>query len=92
MADKKNDAFNLESAMDELAKITEQISAGKIGLEESLRLYEKGMVMVGQCRAYLDAAEKRIKVIAEGQNELKVEHLSVAEMKGSKGPAGGSPA
>ena len=79
---KKGESFNLERTLEELAKITEQISAGKVGLEESLRLYEKGMTMVTQCRAYLDSAENRIKVISQKADGLEVRDMSVNELKG----------
>lgn len=82
MAEKKGESFNLERTLEELAKIAEQISAGKVGLEESLRLYEKGMSMVTQCRAYLDGAEHRIKVIAQKADGLDVKDVSVDELKG----------
>jgi exodeoxyribonuclease VII small subunit len=81
MADKKNEAFNLEHTLEELTKITEQISAGKVGLEESLRLYEKGMSMVNQCRAYLDAAESRIRVISQKADGLEIKEVSIGELK-----------
>lgn len=82
MAEKKNDAFNLERTLDELAKMTEHISSGKVGLEESLQLYEKGMRMVAQCRTYLDTAESRIKVIAQNADGLDIKDASVGELKG----------
>lgn len=82
MAEKKNEAFNLERTMEELAQINEQISSGKVGLEESLKLFERGMQMVNQCRAYLAEAENRIKVISEQTGGPVVKEKSVAELKG----------
>ena len=81
MADKKNDAFNLERTMEELGQITEKISSGKVGLEESLKLFERGMQMVNQCREYLAEAENRIKVIAEESSGRAIREKSVTELK-----------
>jgi exodeoxyribonuclease VII small subunit len=82
MADKKNEAFNLERTMEELGQITEKISSGKVGLEESLQLFERGMQMVNQCREYLAEAENRIKVISEGSTGHVMKEKSVSELKG----------
>jgi exodeoxyribonuclease VII small subunit len=81
MAEKKGESFNLERTLEELAKITEQISAGKVGLEESLRLYEKGMSMVTQCREYLATAESRIKLISQKADGLAINDVSVDDLK-----------
>lgn len=82
MADKKNEAFNLERTMEELGQITEKISSGKVGLEESLQLFERGMQMVNQCREYLAEAEHRIKVISEESTGRVMKEKSVSELKG----------
>ncbi len=49
-----------EQAVAELETIIEKIESGEIGLEESLRQYEKGMKLLCQCRDILDTAEKKI--------------------------------
>ncbi|MGC8559776.1 MAG: exodeoxyribonuclease VII small subunit [Phycisphaerae bacterium] len=82
MADKKHESFNLERTMEELGQITEKISSGKVGLEESLQLFERGMQMVNQCREYLAEAENRIKVISEESTGRVIKEKSVNELKG----------
>ncbi len=54
-----------EEALKELEEIVTAVEEGKIGLEESLAQYEKGMKLIRQCRTILDAAEKRIETISK---------------------------
>ena len=60
-----------EESIAQLEGIVEQIASGKVGLEESLVMYEKGMELVLRCRAILDSAEKRIELLSQAGNTLK---------------------
>ena len=52
--------LTFEQALSELEAIAEQIEQGKIGLEESIDKYERGMALVKQCRDMLSTAEHKI--------------------------------
>ena len=54
-----------EEALAQLETIAEQIEQGKIGLEESIAQYEKGMGLIRQCREILSKAEQRIQQLQE---------------------------
>ena len=60
-----------EESIAQLEGIVEQIASGKVGLEESLVMYEKGMELVLRCRAILDSAEKRIELLSQSGGTLK---------------------
>jgi exodeoxyribonuclease VII small subunit len=64
-----------EESIARLEGIVEQIASGKVGLEESLVMYEKGMELVQRCRAILDNAEKRIEVLSQAGGTLKASPL-----------------
>ena len=49
-----------EKARDELAEIVEQLESGEVGLEESLKLWERGEELVKVCQEWLDSAKARI--------------------------------
>lgn len=49
-----------EKARDELAEIVEQLESGEVGLEESLKLWERGEELVKVCQKWLDGAKARI--------------------------------
>ncbi len=55
----KND-LNLEDALNDLEQIVSYLEDGKLTLEESLELFEKGVKLVRLCRSKLDMAEQRI--------------------------------
>jgi exodeoxyribonuclease VII small subunit len=52
--------IGLEEALEDLERIVSELEEGKMGLEESLDLYEKGMKLVKLCNARLERAERRI--------------------------------
>ena len=55
-----------EEALEELETIAERIEQGKIGLEESITQYERGMGLVKQCREILTKAEQKIQKLQPG--------------------------
>ncbi len=55
----KND-LNLEDALDDLEQIVADLEDGKLTLEQSLELFERGVGLVRLCRIKLDAASQRI--------------------------------
>ena len=59
--------LTFEQAVGKLEKIVERIESGQTGLEESIAGYEEGIKLIKQCRTILDAAEKRIQLLAKGE-------------------------
>ena len=55
----KND-LNLEDALNDLDQIVADLEDGKLSLEKSLDIFEKGVKLVRLCNSKLDAAEQRI--------------------------------
>lgn len=53
-------AQTYESAVEELEAIIDQIESGEIGLEQSIRRYERGAVLLKHCREILNQAEQRV--------------------------------
>jgi exodeoxyribonuclease VII small subunit len=66
MAKQKKTTF--EQALGQLERIVEQIENGEIGLEESIARYEEGTRLIRQCRVILDAAEKKIQLLAKADD------------------------
>ena len=48
----------------QLRQIIEKIEDGKTGLDESMRLYEQGAVLVKQCETMLAEAEVKITTLS----------------------------
>ena len=57
-----------ESALGELESIVQQLEQGDIDLEESLRLFEKGVKLSRECRERLAKAERRIEILLTDAN------------------------
>lgn len=49
-----------EQARDELVDIVARLESGQAGLEESMRLWERGEALAAHCGRWLDAAEARV--------------------------------
>ena len=56
-----------EAALEELETIVEKMEDGEPSLEESLKLFERGMDLTRRCQAALDDAEQRIRTLADGE-------------------------
>jgi len=66
--------MTFEQALARLEEIVSRIETGDAGLEESLRLFEEGVALARLCRAQLDRAEARIRVLVEGPGGELLEH------------------
>ena len=66
MSDKKVTSF--EDAIQRLDEIVTLLEDGKAPLDDSLRLFEEGVKLVTECKAQLDNAEQRVKILLEKGN------------------------
>jgi exodeoxyribonuclease VII small subunit len=57
------DKIGLEEALDDLERIVSELEEGKLSLEESLSLFEKGVRLVRLCNAKLEFAEQKIEIL-----------------------------
>jgi exodeoxyribonuclease VII small subunit len=46
-----------EQARDELISVVAQLEGGQLGLEESMRLWQRGEALAAHCSTWLDGAE-----------------------------------
>lgn len=56
---------SFESSMLELEEIVTQLEHGDISLDDSLKLFEKGIKLAASCQKKLDEAEKKVKILTE---------------------------
>ena len=68
MAGKADDVANMafEQALKELEEIVAKLEGGEVGLEDSIKLYERGEKLKGRCEKLLKEAEARIEKITLG--------------------------
>jgi exodeoxyribonuclease VII small subunit len=53
-----------ETKIEQLKQIIEKIDDGNTGLDESMKLYEEGAVLVKQCEVLLTEAELKITMLS----------------------------
>ena len=56
-----------EDALTELEAIVERMEDGEPSLEQSLKLFERGMDLARRCQKSLDDAEQRIRTLADAE-------------------------
>ena len=61
----ENESPAFEDALEELETIVERMEDGDPSLEESLKLFERGMDLTRRCQKALDDAEQRIQTLAD---------------------------
>ena len=59
-----------EESIERLERIVEKLEAGKIPLEESLKLFEEGVGLVRSCSIKLNDIEKKVKVMVKKQDKV----------------------
>ena len=64
----------LETAMQRVSEIVASMDSGDMPLEKLIESYEEGIGLVKACQEKLDAAEKRIQIIARNaRGEVSLE-------------------
>lgn len=63
---KKTD--NFEKSLEELQQIAVKLEEGRISLDESIELFEKGVGLARSCQKLLDEAEKKVSMLAADEN------------------------
>ena len=72
--------IKFEDALQRLEQIVDQLEAGNLPLEESLKVFEEGVGLARRCAKYLEEAEKRIEVLTrDEQGVLRTEPLELEE-------------
>lgn len=68
MKETKHDiqSLSFEEAFGELEGLVQQLEEGKLSLDETIRLFERGSLLAQHCQHLLDKAELRVQQLAEG--------------------------
>jgi exodeoxyribonuclease VII small subunit len=54
-----------ERSLAELETIVARLEGGELGLDESLAAFERGIALFRECQGALDAAEQRVRLLAD---------------------------
>ena len=73
MAPRKQGDFNFEKALQELEELVKKMETGELGLEESLKYFERGVALTRNCQQALAEAEQKVQILLKqnGKEELQ---------------------
>jgi exodeoxyribonuclease VII small subunit len=75
----KKDEESFEELMNELEDITNKLENEKLPLEDSVKLFEKGIEISKKCNEKLENAEKRITILLNANSDDMSEEDFTAE-------------
>jgi exodeoxyribonuclease VII small subunit len=79
-----------EASLNQLETIVRQLEAGDLPLEESLKLFEKGVTLSRECRERLNEAERRIEVLLkDSDGNPMISGLDPSELRNERSQPGG---
>ncbi|GDX22642.1 hypothetical protein LBMAG09_06170 [Actinomycetes bacterium] len=61
--------LSYEEARDELSKVVATLEAGGVGLEDSLKLWERGEELALICQEWLDGARKKLEAAKPAEDK-----------------------
>jgi len=73
---------DFESAMRELETLVERLEGGDLPLEESLAVFERGVLLSRTCQTALKDAEQKVEILLKRGGEPVVDDFTPDESKG----------
>ncbi len=65
---KNIDELKFEDAIEMLETSVKKLESGALPLDDAIRLYEESVALVRACHEKLDNAERRIRILVEGDD------------------------
>ena len=63
---------SFEESMKRLEEIVSQLEKGESGLDQSLKLFEEGTTLAGNCAQMLDQAEQKVRLLLGGESQEEI--------------------
>ena len=70
---KKTNVINFEKTFAELEKLVKKMEGGDLSLEESLKYFERGILLTKNCQQALNKAEQKVRILLEKNNKNNLE-------------------
>ena len=70
---KKTNVINFEKTFIELEDLVKKMEGGDLSLEESLKYFERGMLLTKNCQQALNKAEQKVRILLEKNNKNNLE-------------------
>jgi len=65
-----NESF--ETSLNNLESIVEKLESKDLGLEQSLEMFEKGVILYKDCKKHLEKVEKKISKLSDSLKEEEI--------------------
>ena len=72
------ESMSFEQAMDALEGLVKELETGGTGLDQSIEIYEKAVILRDHCRKILEESERRIQKITETSEGLAIDDFKDA--------------
>jgi exodeoxyribonuclease VII small subunit len=69
--------ISFEDKLAELETIVEKLEKGQLSLDESLKLFEHGIILSRECNAMLKSARQKVEKLIEEDNGTKSEDFAL---------------
>ena len=70
---KKTIVINFEKTFTELEELVKKMEGGDLSLEESLKYFERGILLTKNCQQALNKAEQKVRILLEKNNKNNLE-------------------
>lgn len=64
--------FDFETSLAELNQLVEQMEQGGLSLEDSLKSFERGIVLARACQTALKTAEQKVQILLEQNGQANL--------------------
>jgi exodeoxyribonuclease VII small subunit len=76
---RKTAEFDFEKALGELEALVEKMEQGELSLEESLRQFERGIVLTRACQKALSEAEQKVQILMQNTGAAALKPFADAD-------------
>lgn len=71
---------SFEKAIEELRDIIDKLESGNLPLEDSIKLFQKGVKLIGYSHKKLNEIEKKVEILVkDSEDDLKLEEFEPEE-------------
>lgn len=75
--------LSYEAALQELEQIVRQLESGELDLEDSLKMFEKGIELTRFSQSKLQEAEQKVKILLDKHGSLELETFTPSDSNNS---------
>lgn len=65
---------DLETALNEINTVIEQMEHGELSLEQSLEKFERGISLIKHCQKVLQEAEQKVQILMQNDSNNELEN------------------